>query len=205
MRVQSYWSDDESDDDAQRAMVEWVHEVNRFLGGSPRRSSDVIRARHNESPRLSSQTAPVGTASRLQGLHISAPQPMSILCSAPPTRLCSSSGSESIEGGEPATPYPVRFRPYCAAAPQALKRFSLQGPLPPQKLSPVIPLPNRPAATDVPKDIEEDDASLCLATSESPIATSPIFYKSTRARRSVRFVDDPAPPCTVPSLYTRSR
>lgn len=191
----SAWSDDESETvQAQRALDEWVEEVNRFLGGSPRasepsgRGNETLRSKNRTSPKLTGPTRI--PAQRAQKPKLS------------PTRLwlgnltvglqdASSSPTATRRSSGPLTPIPFRpYEPPKVTPPNIRNR----GPLPPQKPPPTVPLPARPRAQDVPDDVSTDEEEGCQTPMLVPPSASLNFPEPARPIQRVHFPDEPVTP-----------
>lgn len=180
----SAWSDDEGDaGDAQKAMDEWVGEVNRFLGGSARTSDRGGTATPKARPRPSSQRS-----SR-------------IMPDSPRTpRSEKRGGFRSPSHSPPTTPHapqtPPVFRPYDGPKTLTSPPPTARPQVPPRLPPPVLPLPSRPAASDVPEDVssESDYGDACSEEDKEdivpcPALNVPFIYTLAPPQRTVQFAD----------------
>lgn len=156
----SVWSDDELDpSETQRAMDEWVSEVNRFLGGSARRADGKRPPKSTTRPKKTAppepSTPPTPRASPRTPKH--SPR-WGMLASTSPSTPRPTPSTPSLHGSS-GPPTPTVFRPYTPQTPLT-PRPSSRPSLPPRPFPPITPPPERPAPTDIPEDIhsnEDDD------------------------------------------------
>lgn len=180
----SAWSDDEGDaHDAQQAMDEWVGEVNRFLGGSARTSDRGGTATPKARPRPSSQRS-----SR-------------IMPDSPRTPRSERRGGFRSPSHSPPTtprapPTPPVFRPYDRSKTLTSPPPTARPQVPPRLSPPSLPLPSRPAASDVPEDVssESDYGDTCFEEDKEDIVPYPalnvsFIYELAPPQRTVQFSD----------------
>ncbi|WFD18789.1 hypothetical protein MCAP1_001000 [Malassezia caprae] len=163
----SAFSDDEEELEAQQAMEEWVDEVNRLLGGEARR--DTPRRKPKEAPkRLHGHKRTLSSVPPLPPIAEVGTRPTSLF-GAPtmtqwltPMRSPPRPPQTDAEGhSAPSTSdSETRSRSDHTERLPAVKWRRYYQPLPSPRTPPTEPLPPRPAAQEVPVDIESRPGSL---------------------------------------------
>ncbi|WFD42992.1 hypothetical protein MPSI1_001643 [Malassezia psittaci] len=191
----SVWSDDDEMDGtiARRAMDDWVMEVNKFLGGSARRSDRAAKINRSSGLRtkeLSAKTPNIPTTPRAPYAVQKPAVSFRSYNSNSSLALTSPSVSSKQSSSGPSTPtvsYPYSLQPDNAPA-----RFSLSA-IPPRLPPPITPPPARPLPESIPEDVISEDGddnsfhSLRISTLHEPL-TKPVL----RSERTVHFVDSPS-------------
>ena len=199
----STWSEDEEEVDAQRAMEEWVNEVDRLLGGTSRRAASAAStpSRSVSRSEFPAELSPVRTPtcarlSRSPGRKISAP---SVNKTSPPLAFTPQRSAPTppvTTSNSPVTPTKasdmlpmVPWRKYqspatdearaSAGKPSPVSPIILSAKaLPPSKPPPLAPLPERPLVHDVPVDTDDDEArSPEVLPQPAPALTSLYFHQ----------------------------
>lgn len=149
----SAFSDDENEN-------EWVDEVMRLLDGSPRRTPPAESRRVRAPVRAEPQVHRAGVSHARA--HRVIPEVVQQSQQRAPPSPVGSAGS-SICSSEAVSPLPPPSPPVSEAQVKYLRRR--HGYLPPRPPAPTISLPCRPAADDVPEDV--DDSSCDAIASRS--------------------------------------
>lgn len=139
----SAFSDDENEN-------EWVDEVMRLLGDSPRRAPSAesrrMRTQGRAEPQVHRAAAPRTVAHRVIPEAVQQSRQR-----APPSPV--GSAGSSICSGEAVSPQPPASPRVSEAQVKYLRRR--HGYLPPRPPAPTISLPCRPAADEVPEDVDD--------------------------------------------------
>lgn len=182
----SVWSDDESDTIlTQQAMDDWVSEVNRFLGGSPRQSESPGGSKPGGRERGKSSPKEVGSP------HTPRASPRTPKCSPNYGLLGGKTRMSNSHMGTPPSqvssgpPTPTMFRPYTPRTPVSVGPTS-RSSLPPRPPPPITLPPVRPIPNDVPEDILTSDQDDYFGPAPlSGLLTGPC-YTPVHTHRAVR-------------------
>ena len=180
----SAFSDDEEEENAKRAMEEWIDEVQTLLGGTARGSpSRNMKKSRPSSLFKSSRLAYLGSSpvNKLDrgARHLVPSTP--VLQTTPPMSYSPSLTSLWFTPGRspptPETPDPVPDNPTIHRHPYSSpivpwRRYL--GPLPERPPPPTEPLPERPLAPDVPVDVDSDIERPSPMSSPTNQYTSPL-------------------------------